>query len=90
MKHPAWCEEDDCESGWHMGSAVFSNDGMARIEVRLSQDVKSGKIELDLGKGNGEFNSYKSSAEIKSQLESLKSFHTDLSALIKSIDLASR
>ena len=69
-----------------MGSAVFSNDGMARIEVRLSQDVKSGKIELDLGKGNGEFNSYKSSAEIKSQLESLKSFHTDLSALIKSIE----
>ena len=86
MKHPAWCEEDDCESGWHMGSAVFSNDGMARIEVRLSQDVKSGKIELDLGKGNGEFNSYKSSAEIKSQLESLKSFHTDLGALIKSIE----
>ena len=69
-----------------MGSAVFSSDGMARIEVRLSQDVKNGKIELDLGKGNGEFNSYKSSAEIKSQLESLKSFHTDLSALIKSIE----
>ena len=69
-----------------MGSAVFSNDGMARIEVRLSQDVKNGKIELDLGKGNGEFNSYKSSAEIKSQLESLKSFHTDLGALIKSIE----
>jgi len=69
-----------------MGSAVFSNDGMARIEVRLSQDVKGGKIELDLGKGNGEFNSYKSSAEIKSQLQSLKSFHTDLSALIKAIE----
>ena len=69
-----------------MGSAVFSNDGMARIEVRLSQDVKSGKIELDLGKGNGEFNSYRDAPEIKTQLESLKSFHDDLSALIKSIE----
>ena len=86
MKHPSWCEEDDCESGWHMGSALFSNEGMARIEVRISQDVKTGKIELDLGKGNGEFNSYRNGPEIKAQLASLKSFHTDLSALIKSIE----
>ena len=86
MKHPAWCEEDDCEAGWHMASASYSNDGYAQIEVRLSQDIKTGKFELDLGKGNGDFNSYKELKDVKRESEALREFVDVLNTLIEAIE----
>jgi hypothetical protein len=59
---------------------------MALIEVRISQNIYNGMVKLDLGKANGEFNSYKESTEIKLQLDSLKQFHVDLGTSIKSVE----
>lgn len=86
MQHPSWCEEDDCEEGWHMASASFSNDGLARIQVRLSQDIKTGKQELDLGKGDGSFNSVTTKKDIDRAIGELKEFRDQLSTLIEAVE----
>jgi hypothetical protein len=83
MKHPSWCDEDDCDEGFHMFSASYSNDGLARIEVRLSEDIKTGKQELDLGKGDGSFNSITTKKDIERTVSDLKDFRDQLSTLIE-------
>jgi hypothetical protein len=83
MKHPAWCDEDDCESGWHMRSATYSNSGLARIEVRLCQDIKTGAFELDLGDTTGSYNSEKDIAYEASQL---REFANTLITLLDAIE----
>jgi hypothetical protein len=83
MKHPAWCEEDDCEAGWHMGSAAYSNSGLARIEVRLCQDIKTGALELDLGDTSGSYNNVKN---IAVEASDLRTFANTLSALLDAIE----
>lgn len=86
MKHPSWCEQDDCEEGWHMASASFSNEGLARIQVRLSEDIKTGKQELDLGKGDGSFNSISAKKDIEWTISELKEFRDQLTTLIEAIE----
>ena len=82
MKHPSWCEQDDCEEGWHMFSAEYSNGGLAKIEVRLSEDINSGKQELDLGKGDGTFNTVDSKEDIEWEISQLKEFRDRLNIII--------
>ena len=86
MKHPTWCEEDDCESGWHMASVAFTNNGLARIEVRVCQDVKTGEMELDLGDSNGSYNNYSGPDEIQSEVSDLLKFSKDLNSLLQAVD----
>jgi hypothetical protein len=86
MKHPSWCEQDDCEEGWHMASASFSNDGLAQIQVRLSEEINTGKQELDLGKGDGSFNSVTTKKDIEQTISDLREFRDQLSTLIEGAD----
>lgn len=86
MKHPSWCDEDDCEEGWHMFSASYSNQGLARIEVRLCQDINTGKIELDLGDSNGSYNNYTEDDEIESEVSDLRKFSKNLIKLLDAIE----
>ncbi len=69
-----------------MASASYSNDGLARIEVRLSEDVKTGKQELDLGKGDGSFNSITTKKDIERTVSDLKDFRDQLSTLIEAVE----
>lgn len=86
MNHPSWCEEDDCEEGWHMGSATYTNHGLARIEVRLCQDINTGNIELDLGDSKGSYNNYAEPEEISHEVSELKRFVDELSLLLKAAE----
>ena len=86
MKHPSWCDEDDCEEGFHMFSASYSNDGLARIEVRLSQDIKTNKLELELGDSNGSFNPIIEGDRLITQIGWLKEFRDDLSKIIEAVE----
>lgn len=82
MKHPSWCEQDDCEEGWHKGSVSYTNNGLARIEVRITQEVETGKFELDLGDTNGSFNTYEDAQEIENELSELREFAVGLKSLL--------
>ncbi len=86
MKHPSWCDEDGCEEGFHMFSASYSNDGLARIEVRLSQDIKSNKLELELGDSNGSFNPIIEGDQLSTHIGWLKEFRDDLSKIIQAVE----
>lgn len=86
MKHPSWCDEDDCESGWHTISASYSNDALAKIEVRLAKATADGTFELDLGRGDGDFNSNKSERDVQWEINQLKEFRDRLTLLIKAFE----
>ncbi len=86
MKHPSWCDEDDCEEGFHMFSASYSNDGLARIEVRLSQDIKTNKLELELGDSKGSFNPSMDGDRLIMNIGWLKEFRDDLSKIIEAVE----
>jgi hypothetical protein len=86
MKHPSWCDEDDCESGWHTISASYSNDALAKIEVRLAKATDDGTFELDLGRGDGAFNSNKSERDVQWEINQLKEFRDRLTLLIKAFE----
>jgi hypothetical protein len=86
MKHPSWCDEDDCESGWHTISASYSNDALAKIEVRLAKAIDDGTFELDLGRGDGAFNSNKSERDVQWEINQLKEFRDRLTLLIKAFE----
>lgn len=87
MKHPAWCDEDDCEYGWHRFSAQYDNGGLARIEVRLCQNVETDEFELDLS-DNGNANGYNTVSDIKSieyEISELTKFRNNLDTIIKAL-----
>jgi hypothetical protein len=86
MKHPAWCEQDDCEEGWHRLSASYSNGGLARVEVRLCQNIKSDEFELDLGRdGSDGYNTISDMKSIKYEVSELVSFRDNLNLIIDAI-----
>lgn len=90
MKHPAWCEEDDCEAGWHRLSAQFDNGGLARIEVRLCQNIETDEFELDLS-DNGNVNGYNTISDLKSikyEVSELAAFRDNLNLIIEAIGKA--
>ena len=86
MKHPSWCEQDECEEGWHKASVSYTNNGLARIEVRVCQDVETGKIELDLGDSNGSYNNYTEDDEIACEVSDLRKFSKELILLLDAVD----
>jgi hypothetical protein len=87
MKHPSWCEEDDCEAGWHRLSASYSNGGLARIEVRLCQNIENSEFELDLGRdGSDGYNTISEMKSIKLEISDLTSFRDNLNLIIDAID----
>lgn len=86
MKHPSWCEQNNCEAGWHMLSASYSNDGLARLTVRLCQNVDTSQYELDLGRdGSDGFNSISDLSKIKDELQNLKTFKDELGLIISAL-----
>ena len=87
MKHPSWCEEDDCEAGWHRLSASYSNGGLARIEVRLCQNIENSEFELDLGRDGSDGSITISEIKsIKLEISDLTSFRDNLNLIIGAID----
>ena len=86
MKHPSWCDEDDCEEGWHMFSTDYSNGGLARIVVRLCEEINTGARELDLGNGDGSYNSISDEDGIKWEISQLKEFRDRLNIIIDAVE----
>ena len=69
-----------------MFSASYSNDGLARIEVRLSQDIKTNKLELELGDSKGSFNPIIEGDRLITNIGWLKEFRDDLSKIIEAVE----
>jgi hypothetical protein len=55
-KCPSWCEEDECEAGWHQLAAGIGlvNARRGGLTIRINRNYKNGDLEIDywLG-GNG-------------------------------------
>lgn len=90
MKHPSWCEEDECETGFHSSSASFGSYAGSRIEFRLRQDIKDNHVEIDIGEPNrmGEsgFSVTEGDDDFKYAVKEMREFHDQLRELIEALE----
>lgn len=91
MKHPNWCEEDECEAGFHSSSASFGSYAGSRIEFRLRQDIKDNHLEIDIGEpkrmGETGFTVSENDESFKNTVNEIRNLHQDLTQILDALTL---
>jgi hypothetical protein len=90
MKHPKWCEEDECENGFHSSSASFGSYAGSRIQFRLRQDIKDSHLEVDIGEpmrmSDSGYSVSQGTDDFKNTVKEIREFHDHLKELLAALE----